>query len=144
MIVRGIFTKGRHAGKAVSCPDVTANYLRMVLWQDLGERIEEIVRAELTRRGEVHFDATYNEAYRRKKRAQSARKAWQENYGGGSYSPPRPAAPAVPADRKLIAEIVAAGRQALAKRHHPDVGGDPQKMRDINAAADALLEWVGK
>ncbi len=38
------------------------------------------------------------------------------------------------------AELVEAARRVLAKRHHPDVGGDEETMRAINAAADRILE----
>ncbi len=37
------------------------------------------------------------------------------------------------------AELVEAARRVLAKRHHPDAGGDEETMRAINAAADLLL-----
>jgi hypothetical protein len=146
VILKGFFTQGRHTGKSVSDPDVTANYLRMVLWQDLGERVEEIIRKELTRRGEVHFDATYNEAYRREKRAQKARQASRQSADGysqaGSPRPKSTSAPSLSPGQSALIEVINAGRQALAKRHHPDVGGDEAKMKSVNQAADTLLEMV--
>ncbi len=36
-------------------------------------------------------------------------------------------------------ELVEAARRVLAKRYHPDAGGDEETMRAINAAADLLL-----
>jgi hypothetical protein len=37
---------------------------------------------------------------------------------------------------------VLAARRDLARRHHPDRGGDPERMRTINAAADAALRAI--
>jgi uncharacterized protein (DUF3820 family) len=37
-------------------------------------------------------------------------------------------------------QIIKAGFAALAKKHHPDVGGDPRNMQAINAAYEALKE----
>lgn len=41
-------------------------------------------------------------------------------------------------DRAVAAEIIAAGRRALALAHHPDRGGDAERMMRINATADYL------
>jgi hypothetical protein len=38
--------------------------------------------------------------------------------------------------------LISAGYRTLAKQHHPDVGGDPAMMREINAAAAALRELL--
>lgn len=40
------------------------------------------------------------------------------------------------------AEEVHAARRALAKRHHPDRGGDAGSMRTVNEAADAALARI--
>ncbi len=37
---------------------------------------------------------------------------------------------------------VLAARRQLARRHHPDSGGDLASMRAINSATDAILEWL--
>jgi len=42
------------------------------------------------------------------------------------------------------AELVEAARRVLAKRYHPDAGGDEETMRAINAAADLLLSAAHK
>lgn len=42
-----------------------------------------------------------------------------------------------------VAEVRAA-RRDLAKRFHPDTGGDPEKMRDINAAAGQALHLIAQ
>lgn len=37
-------------------------------------------------------------------------------------------------------EQVKQARKKMAKQHHPDVGGDADAMKQMNAAADFLLE----
>jgi len=39
---------------------------------------------------------------------------------------------------QLSAEEIAAIRRAMARLHHPDVGGDPERMRAWNGLLDAL------
>ena len=39
-----------------------------------------------------------------------------------------------------IEEVIIAGQQSLAKKYHPDCGGTNQQMKEVEAAADALLE----
>jgi len=43
-------------------------------------------------------------------------------------------------DLKVIDEIISAGVRSLARTHHPDAGGDHDKMVAINNAADWLRE----
>jgi putative quorum-sensing-regulated virulence factor len=45
-----------------------------------------------------------------------------------------------PIDLKVVDEIISAGVRSLARTHHPDAGGDHQKMVAINNAADWLRE----
>lgn len=42
-------------------------------------------------------------------------------------------------DEPVSREIVRQRRNALASRNHPDVGGDPNVMAEINAAADIAM-----
>src|SRR5262245_2361002 len=42
------------------------------------------------------------------------------------------------ADSNIVAELVAAGFRALAKKYHPDHGGDHAQMVAINSA----MEWL--
>ena len=39
-------------------------------------------------------------------------------------------------------ELIDAAYRTLARLHHPDVGGDPEAMRALNDARDALKELV--
>ena len=41
-----------------------------------------------------------------------------------------------------LLEIVINGRRALARKHHPDVGGDNRQMTVVNQAADFLEETL--
>lgn len=43
------------------------------------------------------------------------------------------------ASLKVLKEKVKDRRRELAKVHHPDAGGDPEKMKHINAAVDFFL-----
>src|SRR5262252_6278767 len=42
-------------------------------------------------------------------------------------------------DPGVVADLVRAGRRALAARLHPDVGGDGEHLKLVNATADLLL-----
>lgn len=48
------------------------------------------------------------------------------------------------ADFAALRELVEAGRRDLAKRYHPDRGGDARKMQTVNAVADTVLGALGK
>ncbi len=41
-----------------------------------------------------------------------------------------------------VERVVEVGYRALAGRHHPDVGGDGEQMRELNAAVAALRDMV--
>lgn len=43
-----------------------------------------------------------------------------------------------PEDRALLTDLLRAGYKALALKHHPDVGGQPDVMRRLNN----LMEWL--
>jgi hypothetical protein len=61
---------------------------------------------------------------------------------------PSPPPPPPPLDRhrcpdvSVAADLVAAGLRSLAKRHHPDSGGDTKTMQLVNATADWLKAAV--
>lgn len=50
--------------------------------------------------------------------------------------PPRRACP----HPEVARQVIATGLRHLARRHHPDVGGDHEKMVALNACADWLNE----
>ena len=54
------------------------------------------------------------------------------------FPPPRRRCP----DPGLAAEAVQAGIRALAKRHHPDLGGDTRTMQRVNSVAEWLRSQV--
>lgn len=43
---------------------------------------------------------------------------------------------------KLHIDGIKQRRRELAQRHHPDRGGDSEKLKDINAAADILMQHL--
>ncbi len=47
-------------------------------------------------------------------------------------------------DGDATADEVRAARRALARRHHPDQGGDADRMREVNRAADAALRAIAR
>lgn len=47
-----------------------------------------------------------------------------------------------PADETPTADEIGRRRRELSALHHPDVGGDPHRMAQINAAADAALAEI--
>jgi hypothetical protein len=63
---------------------------------------------------------------------------------GGSPPPPPPSSPwRTPCpDPVLATRVVSAGLHALARQHHPDVGGDTQTMQKLNAVAEWLKATV--
>ena len=42
-------------------------------------------------------------------------------------------------DPATVEDVIAAGQRALARRHHPDAGGDHEAMLKVRAAADWLF-----
>ncbi len=41
-------------------------------------------------------------------------------------------------DPEVVDDLVTAGYRSLAQRHHPDAGGDGERMKAVNLAADWL------
>jgi hypothetical protein len=102
---------GKHRGRAFS--DLPSDYLEWLLGlDDLRPPLRRALEAEAERRG------------------------FEEERERDNRSAPRGGN--VPALR-VVEDVINAGRRALAARHHPDRGGGPMIMRDVNAAADWLL-----
>lgn len=102
---------GKYRGCWVA--EVPDDYLTWLATIELQDWLETAVLSELARRGYgADTDTRYTASSQR----------------------------ALPAavDPEVAAEIVAAGRRALALRHHPDRGGDAEKMVRVNASADWL------
>jgi hypothetical protein len=66
----------------------------------------------------------------------------QTRFGSPTSAPPPPPRRGACPDTSLASEIVSAGVRTLAKRHHPDVGGDTATMQKLNATADWLKGTV--
>ena len=138
MIKNRFFYGGKHKGKSLQDSSVEANYLRFCLWQcEFGESADIELEKELRRRGEPLEDDSSNAAKREA--------GYYDNPTGKRSHTNKTPSVVNPGFIKSTAEdIINAGRQALAKRHHPDIGGDTAKMQEINIVADFLLEMVGK
>lgn len=144
----GIFKGGKHKGERLSSPNINPSYLRFLYWQcDFGKDVDDMLIRELEHRNEPVFDDVNNqESYEAARELREAkRQEWLRRKGEKqSPPPPPPKRPAFqPISREIMNEIVIAGRQALAKRNHPDVGGDPEKMKQINITADRMLAMIG-
>lgn len=67
----------------------------------------------------------------------------RSRFGAPASSSPPPVARRSPCpDPALAADLLSAGLRVLAKRHHPDVGGDTAVMQKINAVAEWLKRTV--
>jgi len=112
---------GQYRGKSVE--DVPVSYLVWVLQsiEDLEPEERRVLQAEVLDREA--------QANRRQQRRQEQQRR--------PFTPPSANLPAgITPD--VILNIIAAGRQTLAKRLHPDAGGDVEAMKRVNVAADFL------
>ncbi len=48
------------------------------------------------------------------------------------------------ANQSWLERIISTGYRTLAREHHPDIGGDGETMKEINAAAALLRSLIGK
>jgi hypothetical protein len=109
---------GQHKGLPLSA--IPTDYLRWLqTLPDLRYLLRDAVVAELHRR-------LHAEPHRRTRRRPAG-------------APPRPRARYAPSFSDVEA-LVSAGRQTLAKRYHPDLGGDASRMIAVNNAADWLID----
>jgi hypothetical protein len=112
---------GQYRGKRVE--DVPVSYLLWTLRsvEDLDLEERPILQAEVLDR-----EARANRRHQRRQ----------------YQAPPRTPAQDVPLPAGItpdvILNIISAGRQTLAKRFHPDTGGDLEQMKRVNVAADYL------
>ena len=115
---RPIMSFGKHKGERIS--EIPDAYLRWCLVE--AETLEDGLRSAI----EIELR---NRAGNEGSRSQSS---GQQDHGGPEARLP------VAVDRGVAAEIIAAGRRALALAYHPDRGGDAERMVKINATADHL------
>lgn len=116
---------GKYRGREIK--DIPDNYLIWVLqnvdlWDlDLKEEIESFV-------GEHEF---------RGSRTASSDRGWKKRASGATETPP-------PTDgtKQRIRDAIDQWRGKLARRFHPDRGGDVQTMQVINQASDDLAQAI--
>jgi hypothetical protein len=109
-------TFGKYDGVHLQSPVIRNSYLRWMLRDvDLTDEERSSVTAELRRR-------------------EPARERQERSNKTDSPSARIPAG--VTCD--VVTKLISAGRQTLAKRLHPDVGGDTEQMKRYNIAADWL------
>jgi hypothetical protein len=138
----GFLKGGKYSGLKAS--DVPPDYLRFLYWQcDFGDEVDARIMAEIKRRGVAPTDKNNNQQSCDAARAR--RDAERRNYSNGqSGNSSASLRSSKPINKEMLSEIISAGRQALAKRNHPDVGGDAEKMKLINITADLAIEMVAK
>ena len=112
---------GRHRGEPLD--EIPDSYLAWLLTRALREPLYSQVRDEARRRTTDEEDT--HQAYR--------------DYQRREYAPPRRHAVPPASD---VDDLIASGLHALAKKYHPDLGGDLRRMQAINHAADWLRAKV--
>lgn len=119
---RGVMTFGKFKGELLT--EIPEGYLRWLLTDC--NSLEESPRAEIERelRGRGGSE--------RGSHGGASQTGEGEQHGGPTSGLP------TAVDRHVAAEIISAGRRALALVRHPDVGGDPERMVRVNATADYL------
>lgn len=80
--------------------------------------------ASTWRQAAVNFEQAYNKLL------------YEREYAAASALPPRPISRA---DQDIYQELIEAGRRALAKKYHPDLGGSEEMMKAVNAVADRAV-----
>jgi hypothetical protein len=126
---QGVFYGGKNKGKWLSDYSVEPNYLRWMYWHlDLGDTKDQMILRELRRRREPIEDGLNNQD-KRDEKAGTQRVPVSRQFPSS-------------VNLSIMLEIIRSGRQSLSKRHHPDVGGDLEMMKQINITADALSDWL--
>lgn len=112
---------GQYRGKRIE--DVPVSYLTWTLQsiEDLEPEERRVLQAEVLDR-----EARANRRHQRRQDQQRR-----------SFTQPSANLPAGITPDVLLS-LIAAGRQTLAKRLHPDAGGDVEAMKRVNIAADFL------
>ena len=123
---------GKHKGQEID--DLPTDYLRWMIKNltDLSYSLRTALEDQLEIRGVSYESAS---SYRHWAPAPPPPGGWQRP---PPPPPPSPPPPKTPVNWGIAEEIVEAGFKTLAKRHHPDSGGDLEKMKAVNVAADWL------
>lgn len=123
---------------AIGAGAVKSDYLRDLIKEEIDKRCkaQETFDFGQKRSG---FDDAWNRWQREQKRqAEQAQRDEQRRRQSMQHNGRRPEM----ATSARMLEIIAAGRRALAARHHPDQGGDAEIMRAVNVTADYMEEQV--
>ncbi len=114
---------GKHRGLALSA--IPEDYLRWLQTLDLRGWLRQAVVDELSaRRVQDHWRRQWEEQQRQ----------WREQQRQTSQRPPTSRG----VNGTAAQQIIQVGYRTLAAKAHPDVGGNPQAMQDLNVAKDWL------
>ena len=126
-ILFGELRFGTHKYKRLE--DVPTSYLQWML--------KGLDSLEHDERGQVEAELFARDIKAKSRTANGQRRHQQQEQQRRPFTPPSANLPAgITPD--VILRIISAGRQALAKRLHPDVGGDLEQFKRVNVAADYL------
>jgi len=95
-----------------------------------------------TKKAREESERSQQEEYQRKSDEEYAKtyQKYQQHFGGSSTSLQSKYSVE---DKEIIRTIISTGRKALAKKNHPDHGGDDETMKKINVVTDKLLDSFG-
>ncbi len=114
---------GRYRGRPIE--DLPVDYIEWLLTIDINWRLRAALNEELNNRSHCRS-------------GRHARSNEQRNEGRSQTST-RAVNVAIPTEQlTLVRDMVHEGFRVLAKKQHPDVGGDTRKMQVLNAVADLL------
>lgn len=127
-----ILTFGKHKGERVR--DLSDGYIS---WFITAKRKEiDFWSGELVRREAERKEKERQRQEERKRQEEDSRNWKQNTYSGSGFgNAGRGASP-------TMEEIIQAGYREMAKKYHPDHGGDTKKMQDVNAAYENLKNVV--
>ncbi len=105
--------------------DLPDDYLDWLITIDLRDRLRDAVMDERARR---RWSSSRRDPWR---------EAWDESFTRSC------AIEIAPEDVQLVCQIVTEGYRSIAKKSHPDVGGDVRTMQRLNAVTESLRRQIG-
>lgn len=125
-ILFGELRFGAHKYKHIS--DVPTSYLQWML--------KGLDSLEDDERGQVEAEIFARDIKAKSRTANGERRRQQQEQHRTFTQPGANLPAGITPD--VLLSLIAAGRQTLAKRLHPDAGGDLEQMKRVNVAADFL------